>query len=126
MPACAAAPQTNDCSRAAQGIHPREPKKKTQGQNKTYYHVKDIHFLQHEPLLAKFRELRSYERKVRRAKGKARVQLRSAAQRAAGNAASKGVGKLFLLLAAVAPPDPAPPAFVQSVAARLYFWCQNN
>ena len=36
------------------GIHPREPKKKTQGQ-KTYYHVKDINFLLHEPLLEKLR-----------------------------------------------------------------------
>ena len=36
------------------GIHPREPKKKTQGQ-KTYYHVKDINFLLHEPLLERLR-----------------------------------------------------------------------
>lgn len=37
------------------GIHPREPKRKTQGQSKTYYHVKDINFLAHEPLLEKLR-----------------------------------------------------------------------
>ena len=37
------------------GIHPREPNKKTQGQNKTYYHVKDLSFLAHEPLVAKLR-----------------------------------------------------------------------
>lgn len=36
------------------GIHPREPNKKTQGQ-KTYYHVKDLSFLAHEPLVAKLR-----------------------------------------------------------------------
>lgn len=37
------------------GIHPREPKKKVQGQNKTYYHAKDINYLLHEPLLKKIR-----------------------------------------------------------------------
>ena len=52
------------------GIHPREPKKKAQGQGKTYYHVKDIAFLHHEPLLEKFRELRAYSRKLKRAKAK--------------------------------------------------------
>lgn len=37
------------------GVHPREPKKKFRGQNKTYYHVKDINFLAHEPILQSFR-----------------------------------------------------------------------
>lgn len=39
------------------GIHPREPNKKTQGQNKTYYHVKDLNFLAHEPLIIKLRRV---------------------------------------------------------------------
>jgi len=52
------------------GIHPREPKKKVKGQGKTYYHVKDVNFLAHEPLLDKFRALRSYERKIKKAKAK--------------------------------------------------------
>ena len=52
------------------GVHPREPKRKTAGQNKTYYHVKDIAFLAHEPLLAAFRAARAHRRKVRRAQAK--------------------------------------------------------
>ena len=52
------------------GIHPREPKKKVKGQGKTYYHAKDIAFLMHEPLMNTFRELRAYERKIKRAKAK--------------------------------------------------------
>lgn len=46
------------------GIHPREPKRKHSGQNKTYYHVKDVSYLLHEPLLAKARELAAYDKKV--------------------------------------------------------------
>ncbi|KAK9810032.1 hypothetical protein WJX72_003708 [[Myrmecia] bisecta] len=52
------------------GIHPREPKKKTQGANKTYYHLKDINYLAHEPLLVKFRDAYAYEKKIRKAKAK--------------------------------------------------------
>jgi pescadillo protein len=52
------------------GVHPREPRRKTAGQNKTYYHVKDIAFLAHEPLLVAFRAARAHRRKVRRALAK--------------------------------------------------------
>ena len=46
-----------------------------QGQNKTYYHVKDIAYLQHEPLLKKARELYAYEKKVKRARAKKNADL---------------------------------------------------
>lgn len=52
------------------GIHPREPKKKVQGAHKTYYHVKDIAFLLHEPLLDKIREIAAHEKKIKRALAK--------------------------------------------------------
>ena len=52
------------------GIHPREPKKKPSGSNKTYYHVKDVLFLAHEPLLNKFRADAAFERRVRKARAK--------------------------------------------------------
>eukprot|EP00045_Choanoeca_perplexa_P007859 m.72326 g.72326 ORF g.72326 m.72326 type:complete len:609 (-) comp14251_c0_seq2:128-1954(-) len=56
------------------GIYPREPpnKKKVSGStaNRTYYFAKDINWLLHEPLLLKFRDLKIFARKIKRAEAK--------------------------------------------------------
>ena len=55
------------------GIHPREPRKKKnlkRGVSKTYYHIKDIQYLFHEPILDRFKEYRVYLRRVKRAIGR--------------------------------------------------------
>jgi pescadillo protein len=71
-------PRSHPSSRAlptVAGIHPRDPKKKTQGHHKTYYHVKDIAFLLHEPMLAKIREIAAHEKKIKRAMAKKNPSL---------------------------------------------------
>ncbi|KAH7402795.1 Pescadillo N-terminus-domain-containing protein [Pyrenochaeta sp. MPI-SDFR-AT-0127] len=57
------------------GIYPREPrnkKKVSKGSTAatTFYYTKDIHYLLHEPLLAKFREHKSVAKKIGRALGR--------------------------------------------------------
>ncbi|KAK8971484.1 hypothetical protein KSP40_PGU014285 [Platanthera guangdongensis] len=57
------------------GVFPRVPKKKLEGNQKTYYHVKDINFLLHEPLLGKFRDIKAYAKKIKKAKAKKNKEL---------------------------------------------------
>ncbi|CAA7394726.1 unnamed protein product [Spirodela intermedia] len=57
------------------GIFPRVPKKKVEGNHKTYYHMKDIMFLAHEPLLDKFRDIKAYDRKIKKAVAKKNKDL---------------------------------------------------
>lgn len=52
------------------GIYPREPKRKFEGTNKTYYHIKDLKILQHDKLLTKFREIKAHLKKHKKLLGR--------------------------------------------------------
>ncbi|GKA41203.1 pescadillo [Tanacetum coccineum] len=55
---------------------PTGPKEEGEGKPPyTYYHMKDAAFLKHELLLEKFREMRSYEKKVKKAMSKKNKDL---------------------------------------------------
>ncbi|QPG72797.1 hypothetical protein FOA43_000099 [Brettanomyces nanus] len=60
------------------GIYPREPRNKKKANNGstapvTFYYAKDIQFLMHEPIIQKFREHKSFAKKLSKALGKGEV-----------------------------------------------------
>ncbi|RVX73941.1 Pescadillo [Exophiala mesophila] len=61
------------------GIYPREPRNikkanKSATHSTTFYYTKDIQYLLHEPLLAKFREQKALSKKIARSLGRNEVQ----------------------------------------------------
>ncbi|KAG0019976.1 mRNA-binding ribosome synthesis protein nop7 [Podila clonocystis] len=57
------------------GIYPREPKNKKKANKgstapSTFYYAKDIQYLMHEPILGKFREYKSFAKKMAKVMGK--------------------------------------------------------
>ena len=60
------------------GIYPREPRNikkanKSASHSTTFYYTKDIQYLLHEPLLAKFREQKALQKKIARSLGRNEV-----------------------------------------------------
>lgn len=69
-----------------QGIYPREPRSKKRASKSstpstTFYYTKDIQYLLHEPLLAKFRDQKALAKKISRALGKNEVSDASRMER---------------------------------------------
>ncbi|KAI1818217.1 Pescadillo N-terminus-domain-containing protein [Poronia punctata] len=77
------------------GIFPREPRNrkkasKSSTTSTTFYYAKDIQFLLHEPLLQKFREQKTLEKKISRALGRGDVSDASRLERNAARPEKTG------------------------------------
>lgn len=57
------------------GVFPREPKKKFKGNHQTYYHLKDVSFIRHDPILEDLRAKSAYRKKIIKAKAKRNKEL---------------------------------------------------
>lgn len=57
------------------GIYPRDPKKKLEGLDKTYYLRKDIDFLAHERLITTIRQENAHRKKEVKARAKRRIDV---------------------------------------------------
>jgi pescadillo protein len=60
------------------GIYPRQPNKRFKGNDKTYFHVKDVKILQHDQLLAKFRSIKAHIKKHKKYLGRREVKTAEA------------------------------------------------
>lgn len=52
------------------GIYPREPRKKFKGNDKTYFHTKDLKILEHDQLLSKFHAIKAHLKKHKKLLGR--------------------------------------------------------
>lgn len=52
------------------GVYPQLPDKKGLQAGKVYFYAKDIHFLNHDPLIQKFRDLKVFIKRLKKAKAK--------------------------------------------------------
>ncbi|RKF65300.1 Pescadillo-like protein [Erysiphe neolycopersici] len=77
------------------GIYPREPRSKkkvskSSSASTTFYYTKDIQYLAHEPLLRKFREQKTLEKKIARALGRGDAHHASRLERNANRPEKNG------------------------------------